>query len=75
MSHMEDLRDEKTDKSELYQKLCNFSETFAIDELREKRAEIETIETQIEAFEKDINNIIEIIDGVEKNMCRDKLNN
>lgn len=28
-----------------------------------------------EAFEKDINNIIEIIDGVEKNMCRDKLNN
>lgn len=54
MSHMEDLRDEKTDKSELYQKLCNFSETFAIDELREKRAEIETIETQIEAFEKDI---------------------
>lgn len=26
-----------------------------------------------EAFEKDINNIIDIIDGVEKNMCHDKL--
>lgn len=28
-----------------------------------------------EEFEKDINNIIEIIDGVEKNMCSNKLSN
>ena len=28
-----------------------------------------------EEFEKDINSIIEIIDGVEKNMCTNKLSN
>lgn len=28
-----------------------------------------------EEFEKDINHIIEIIDGVEKNMCTNKLTN
>jgi hypothetical protein len=28
-----------------------------------------------EEFEKDISNIIEIIDGVEKNMCSNKLSN
>jgi DNA repair exonuclease SbcCD ATPase subunit len=52
---MEDLEGEKSDKSELYQKLCNFSETFAIADLKEKKLEIDELQSQIEIFEKDVN--------------------
>lgn len=48
-----------------------------MDQLADQEAKLISMNSlqEGEEFEKDINNIIEIIDGVEKTMCQQKLNN